>query len=299
MTKYLLLIILCFGFATQLDAQDEKPVLVTTQWLADRINEDNLKIFHVDNEKGYKKEHIKGAQFLSWKEYTYDDDTHVFDFPTDEALEKMFESKGVNNGDIIVLYVDSPMIPMMSRVYLTLDYLGFSDNTYLLDGGLDLWKINGGPTSKEVPVVKKGSITLKTNKNIRADIAYVQSAVANSAINIVDGRASVYYQGIEAGNGGKSRKGHILNAKTIPYTSLYEKNENGAITFLSKEKLEKIFNNQGLAKDQQILLYCHIGMQMSAVYVAAKVLGYKDVKVFDGSFYEWGPDESLPIELEK
>ena len=92
-------------------------------------------------------------------------------------------------------------------------------------------------------------------------------------------------------------KCELINAKTIPFTSLYQKNDNGSFTFLPKKELEKIFDDQKLDKDKQIILYCHIGMQLSAVYVAAKYLGYEDEKVYDGSFYEWGPNEALPIEL--
>lgn len=289
----LLLMVSQYGFS-----QKQNNLLVTPEWLSERINDDNIVVFHVDNEKSYKEEHIKGARFISWKDYTYDDDSHVFDLPSDDALKTMFENKGINNGDKIVLYVSGHMIPMMSRVFLTLDYLGYGDNTYLLDGGLPLWKAMGGETNSEIPDVTKGTFTIKPNKSLFTNVDYVRSKLNDPGVNIIDGRAPVYYQGIDAGNGGKSRKGHVPGAKTIPYTSLYEKNINGSFTFLSQIELEQLFKNQNLEDDKQIILYCHIGMQLSAVYVAAKMLGYKDIKVYDGSFYEWGPDDSLPIELE-
>lgn len=297
MQKGLLLSVYLILINLLLFAQNDKSILVTPEWVSERLNDEQLLILHVDNEKSYKKAHIPGAQFISWKEYTYEDEDQIFDLPSTEKLKEMFQNKGINNNSIIVLYVESNWIPMMSRVYLTLDYLGLSKNVYLLDGGLALWKAQGRTTTTEIPEPKTGGFTVNIKENLVVNTEYVKGAINNPNINIVDGRASVYYQGIEAGNGGKSRKGRIPGAKTIPFTSLYEKNENGSFTFLEKNDLEKIFNGQGLDKTKELLLYCHIGMQLSAVYVVAKQLGYKDVKVYDGSFYEWGPDESLPIEL--
>jgi thiosulfate/3-mercaptopyruvate sulfurtransferase len=297
MKKRLLLSVCFILLNIPLFAQKDKSILVTPDWLSERINDDNLVLLHVDNEKAFNNSHIPGAQFISWKEYTYEDEDQVFDLPSTEGLKEMFQNKGINNNSLIVLYVESNWIPMMSRVYLTLDYLGLSKNVYLLDGGLALWKVQGRTTSTEITEPKTGDFTVNIKENLIVNADYVQEAINNPNINIVDGRAAVYYQGIEAGNGGKSRKGRIPGAKTIPFTSLFEKKENGSFTFLVKNDLEKIFKDQGLDKTKELLLYCHIGMQLSAVYVVAKHLGYKHVKVYDGSFYEWGPDESLPIEL--
>lgn len=297
MNKKSIIVLIALLLFYPIFAQSKESKLVSPQWLSDRIEDENLIVLHVDNEKGYNESHIPGAQFISWKEYTFEDENHVFDLPQIDSLKLVFERKGINNNSTIVLYVDSNWIPMMSRVYLTLDYLGLSKNTYLLDGGLALWKAEGRETSTMIPESTKGDLTFNINHKIIVNSKYVKEAIKDPDINIVDARASVYYQGIEAGNGGKSRKGRIPKAKTIPFTSLFGKNSNGSFTFLEKTQLEEIFINQELDKEKELVLYCHIGMQLSAVYVVAKYLGYENVKVYDGSFYEWGPDETLPVEL--
>ncbi|MEP5614156.1 MAG: rhodanese-like domain-containing protein, partial [Cyclobacteriaceae bacterium] len=71
-----------------------------------------------------------------------------------------------------------------------------------------------------------------------------------------------------------------------------------AYKFKALDEIEGIFEGQKLKKDQNIVLYCHIGMQLTVVYTAAKLLGYENVKMYDGSFREWGPDETLPIEVD-
>ncbi|MEQ8477317.1 sulfurtransferase [Fulvivirga sp.] len=291
-TLILLMLITQMGFA------QNPNVLVTPDWLKERINDDDIVILAIGKEESYEKEHIPGALMLDWEEYTFNDDTHDFDLKTVAELKAMFESKGLDDGDKVVIYTSDNWVSMTTRVYFTLDYLGYADNTYLLDGGIQYWKAEGGKVTDEVKAVKKGSFTPKTRKEILADRAYVLSHLNNNNVNIVDGRATVYYEGIDAGNGGRSRKGHIPGARSIPYTSLTKLVDHGAYKFKSLQEIEEIFKAQNLDPSKQLLLYCHIGMQLTVVYTAAKMLGYKDIKVYDGSFYEWGPDASLPIELE-
>ncbi len=71
-----------------------------------------------------------------------------------------------------------------------------------------------------------------------------------------------------------------------------------AILRKSLVEMEAIFKDQGLRKDQELIFYCHIGMQLTTVYTAAKILGYENVRIYDGSFYEWSPDDSLPVTTE-
>ncbi|MTI39689.1 sulfurtransferase [Fulvivirga lutimaris] len=289
----LLLVIVQFGFG-----QQSRNMLVSPSWLQERVNDDDIVILAIGKEESYAKEHIPGALMLDWEEYTFNDDTHDFDLRTVAELKDIFESKGLDDGDKVVIYTSDNWVSMITRVYFTLDYLGYADNTYLLDGGIQYWKAEGGAVTDEVKAVKKGNFTPKPRKEILADRAYVLSHLNNNNVNIVDGRATVFYEGIDAGNGGRSRKGHIPGAKSIPYTSLAKLADHGAYKFKSLQEMEEIFKAQNLDHSKQLLLYCHIGMQLTVVYTAAKMLGYKDIKVYDGSFYEWGPDASLPIELE-
>ncbi|MEZ4850267.1 MAG: rhodanese-like domain-containing protein [Bacteroidia bacterium] len=87
-------------------------------------------------------------------------------------------------------------------------------------------------------------------------------AALETSTKIIDCRAGVFYQGIEVNQMHGGRKGHIPGAKSIPFTSLYEKTEHGSYEFLSKEKLQEIFDGRGL-KEDSIILYCHIGLQLT------------------------------------
>ncbi len=289
---YLSLIVILMASAS-ISAQNSR--LVDSEWLKDRIQKDNLVIFHVGTKKDYNKEHIKGAQLMAPSEYTYEDDVRVFDLPTDEELKALFESKGVSNTTDVVIYTPKSWIPLVTRLYFTLDYLGHGQKTYILDGGLVAWKHAKGVISDEKPTIAKGTFEIKPNASLLANKDKMLASIDDAEVDIVDCRAQVYYAGIEPTHG--ARKGRVPTAKTIPYTSLYQETDIGAYKFKSLEEIAEIFDAQGLKNDRDLVLYCHIGMQLTVIYTAAQMLGYKNIKIYDGSFHEWGPDETLPIEV--
>ena len=275
-----------------------KPVNMVkdAEWMKERLATGNLVVFHIGRAEDFEKEHIPDAVFIDGQDYTWGDDTHVFDLPPLDKFEKFLEVSGISNDTEIVIYAATSWVPMVTRLYFTLDYLGMGNKTYILDGGLVAWKAINGEVTDEVSKPRKGKFTPSINESLIVDKDYMKKAVEKKS-TIVDCRASVYYQGIEMNKMHGGRKGRIPGSKTIPYTSLTIKSS-GMVKFKKLQQLEEIFKAQGLQKDDEILLYCHIGMQLTVVYTAAKMLGYEDVKIYDGSFHEWGPDESLPVELE-
>lgn len=287
----LLLTISCFGTAQQSN------ILVDAEWLSNRFKQDDIVVLHIGREDDFQKEHIPGAVYISSRAYTYDDESQniVFDRPEDAVLKEIFESRGISNSTDVVIYTPGPWIPLVTRLYWTLDYLGHGNKTYILDGGLVAWKAAGFFTSDIEAVPQKGNFKLKPSGTLLADTNHMKASIENKRNSIIDCRSEVYYNGIESTHG--ARSGRIPSAKNIPYTSLYEASDIGAYKFKSLNDLESIFSSRGLDKDEPIVLYCHIGMQLTVVYTAAKMLGYRNIKMYDPSFNVWGKDESLPVEL--
>lgn len=270
-------------------------ILIDSDELKEKMN-NNLVILQIGNEKGYEKEHIPGAVLMKPSEFTYSDDVKVVDLPSIENLKNLMESKGVSATSEVVIYAGD-YITTMTRFYFTLNYLGLGDKTKILNGGLAAWKAAGGAVTTKIPMPKKTVVNVKPNKLLVADKTYVQNAINNIATTIIDCRASVYYQGIDVNMRYGGRKGHIKSAKTIPYTSLWE--ESGGVSrFKSLKDIAAIFKAQGLEKEQSIVLYCHIGLQLTVVYTAARILGYENIKIYDASFHEWGADTSLPVSVD-
>ncbi len=268
---------------------------VSIDWLKANIDRDDLVILHVGPEDAFNEKHIPGAQLVLRNEYTFssEDETQVYDLPAVESLKTFLESKGVDDGDTIIIYVGTDWVSPTTRLYFTLDYLGYSNKTFLLDGGLALWENEGGELASEIATPKKGSFTPNPNPDLVVPISFVKENLGNSSLNIVDARSSGYYEGVQESMAGK---GHIPGAKTIPFTSIVNDGPNGSYILKSKEELQGIFDEQGLKKDTPIVLYCHIGQQATLVYFATKILGY-NARLFDGSMHGWGHGGNNPLEV--
>lgn len=275
----------------------QKPnILVDSDWLSEKMDNNDVVILHIGTQEDFEKEHIPGALFVSPGDYTYDDRENniVFDRPKDEELKAYFESLGIANDTEVVIYTPVNWIPLVTRLYFTFDYVGHGDKTYILDGGLVAWKAGGGEVTQEEQEPAHRTFEINSNTKLLADTKYMQSSIENDKNTIIDCRSEAYYKGINPTHG--ARLGRIPGAKNIPYTSLYKASEIGAYTFKSIDALQMIFENQGLDKSEPLVLYCHIGMQLTVVYTAAKMLGFEDVRMYDPSFNVWGKDESLPVE---
>lgn len=277
-------------------SQEKRPI-VSVDWLEENLERENLVLLHLSSPEEFEKEHIPGAVFISRSEYVVssEDQSKVYDLPSIEELTELFQSKGINEDDTIVLYVGGNWVSPLTRIYFTLDYLGYANQTFILDGGLPLWKHEGGAISSGMnDEIEKGNFKPKATKDLVVDLDFVKENYEGNSFNIADARASVFYEGVQAAMG---KKGHIPGAKTLPYTSMMSEGPNGSYQLLGNRELQTIFDEQGLDKNKPLVLYCHIGQQATLVYLSAKTLGY-DVKLFDGSFHEWGSDDDNPIEID-
>ncbi len=273
----------------------QSDILIDADWLLGKINDDNVVILHIGAQNDFDKEHIPGARFVSPGDYTYDDRERniVFDRPEDAVLKSYVESLGISNDTEVVIYTPVNWIPLVTRLYFTFDYLGHGNKTFILDGGLVAWKAAGGKVTTESSKPEPGKFQITPNRKLLADTEYMKASIEDDNNTIIDCRSEAYFNGIKPTHG--ARIGRIPSAKNIPYTSLYEASDIGAYKFKSLSDIEQIFKNQGLNNTEPLVLYCHIGMQLTVVYTAAKMLGYKNLKMYDPSFNVWGKDDSLPV----
>jgi thiosulfate/3-mercaptopyruvate sulfurtransferase len=117
---------------------------------------------------------------------------------------------------------------------------------------------------------------------------WVKSRIGTPGFHLVDGRAAVYYDGVQAGG---PRKGHIAGARSIPFTEI----TNDSLYVRKPAELRALFTGAGIAPGDTVVAYCHIGQQATAVLFAARLLGHP-VLLYDGSFQEWARRSELPVE---
>jgi thiosulfate/3-mercaptopyruvate sulfurtransferase len=281
-------------FVINANAQSPKvndSLIVTTDWLAKHLNDDSLVLIQVGEKDEYTASHIPGAQLIQIADIsTPRGQGLTLELPSVDQLKNAFENLGVSDNSRIVLYFGKDWVTPTARVFMTLDYLGFGNQTSILDGGLPAWRAEGKPVSSEVVEAKKGMLSPHANPKLIVDAAWVKENLSNPMVRILDARAPQFYSGAEQGR--MPRGGHIPNARSIPFSSLIEDPTN---KFKTATALRKLFDAADVKPTSSVATYCHIGQQASLLYFVARYLGY-DAHVYDGSFEDWSNRPDLPVE---
>jgi thiosulfate/3-mercaptopyruvate sulfurtransferase len=266
-------------------------MIVSTEWLAQHLDDDSLVLLQVGEKDEYVAGHIPGAQFITVADISMPrGEGLALELPPVAQLKTTFEKLGVSNKSRIVVYFSKDWVTPTARVFLTLDYLGLGERTSILDGGLPAWRAEKRPVTTEEGIFKMGSLSAQPNKQIVVDAAWVNANLNKSGVMILDARAPKFYTGEEVGR--MPRGGHIPGAKSIPFSTLVEDSNN---KFKSAETLRGLFNAAGVKQGNSVTTYCHIGQQASLLYFVARYLGY-EAHLYDGSFEDWSRRPELPVE---
>lgn len=271
-------------------ATERVPLLVDGAWLARHLSDARQVIVHAaQGRPEYDAGHVPGARLLLFNTYAPQLDGLSTQMAPVAQLDSALEALGVNDGDRLVIY--GQPIPV-ARLLVTLDYLGLRDRVSILDGGMDAWRDAGRPVSREAPApAVRGSFTPQVDASVIADIGWVSANTATAGVKILDARAPEFYLGYSPGS--MPRPGHLPGAQNVPYSAI-----TGELTRLREgPKLSRLFAAAGVREGDTVVTYCHIGMQASILYLAARRLGYRP-RIFDGSFEEWSKRPDLPLVVE-
>lgn len=284
------LLLVSFMAAYSAFAADTVQPLVTTQWVADNLK--SIKIVDV-SKKGYAEGHITGAVQIKWGSEVFAPETDHMVLGLAE-IERVIGRMGVTPDDHIVLYDGDGSPHHVMRVYWTLKYWHFP-KVSVMDGGIALWKKEGRPVATEMTSVARTSAEVKypPNTNIRAmyspDIIH---ALATGKSLVVDSRPAAFYQGEVYSLDKWVRSGHITGAVNVP--TLDSLNEDK--TFKSVAELKAMYEKAGVTADKEIITYCDTGVLAThGWFVMSELLGYKNVKVYDGSMREYANMFDTPM----
>lgn len=282
---------LCFPFLTFLASTvfgGNAPILVSPQWLNERLKDPDLVVLQVNFMKlDYDREHIAGARFL-WPEWLAPNSPEGSFNPPDPArATEVLQSLGISRTSKVVVCHTRSDVSVAARIFLTLEHFGLAGQVSFLNGGLESWKKEGFPVTKDPPAVSKGNFVARPGGRI-VDKDYVLKTLKASNAVVVDARMKRFYDGEPTGN---PRDGHISGAKNIPYVDLLDQQSG---MFKPLDSLRGYFGPVASA-DAEVVTYCFIGQTASVVYMAGRLLGY-DMKLYDGSMQEWSRIEELPME---
>ncbi len=272
-------------------AASREPMVVSAEWLAAHLNDSRLVILHVGAAQDYKDGHIPGARLLELSEIATQHETgFMTQLHPVARLKAALEKVGVSDDSRIVLYFSRNWVTAPSRVFWTLDYLGLAGRASYLDGGLNAWSAAGRPVARDTPPITPGTITPAIRAHVLAQADWLKANLRTPGVTVLDARTPQFYEGKELGTHA-GRLGHIPGAKNIPFTSLMDAS---SFKFKDVSALEELFRAAGVKPGDTVVTYCHIGMQASLLYFAARYLGY-EARMFDGSFEEWSNRKDLPV----
>jgi 3-mercaptopyruvate sulfurtransferase SseA/class 3 adenylate cyclase len=273
-----------------------KDVLVTTDWLAGHLEDAEVVVVEVDeNAEVYDEGHIRGAIKLRWKDDLQD--AIGRDVVEQAAFEQLVGGRGIGNDTTVVLYGDKNNW-FAAYAYWCLKIYGHRD-VRLLDGGRQKWIDDGRELTTDAPSHEAKSYSASPrDDSIRVFRDVVLAALADDEIELVDVRSPQEYSGeLIAPPGyeqeGASRTGHIPGALSIPWGQALR----GDGTIKNADDLRQLYGSNGVTPEKEVHVYCRIGERSAHTwFVLHELLGYKNVKNYDGSWMEWGNLVGLPME---
>jgi thiosulfate/3-mercaptopyruvate sulfurtransferase len=274
-------------------------VLVDTRWTEEHIKDSRVRIAEVDYDPkaNYQLGHVPGAVLFDWRQDINDPVSR--NVLNKQACEDLLQRAGVNNDSTLVLYGDFNNW-FAAFAFWVFKYYGFKD-VRIMNGGRKKWLEEDKEISKDIPNYPKGSYKASDpDKNIRVFLDEVKQALdARDGIKMVDVRSPKEFTGEilappEYPTEHAQRGGHIPGAENIPWAQAVNDKDG---TFKSVEELRKLYESKGITQDKEIIAYCRIGERSSHTWFVLKyLLGYPDVKNYDGSWTEWGNMIANPIE---
>jgi thiosulfate/3-mercaptopyruvate sulfurtransferase len=272
-------------------------VLVDTQWVEDHLKDPKVRVAEVDYDPkaNYKLGHAVGAVLFDWKEdINHPLTRNIF---SKQSCEDLLQRAGINNDTTLILYGDFNNW-FAAFAFWVFKYYGY-DDIRLMNGGRKKWLEEDRPLSKDIPEYPKGNFkAAEPDNSIRVFLNYVRDSIESSQKVLIDVRSPKEFTGEilappEYPTEHAQRGGHIPGALNIPWSQAVS--EDG--TFKSAEELKKLYESKGITSNREVITYCRIGERSSHTWFVLKyLLGYPDVKNYDGSWTEWGNMIDNPIE---
>jgi thiosulfate/3-mercaptopyruvate sulfurtransferase len=269
--------------------------LVTTDWAVEHLNDPGVRFVEVDvDTTAYDKGHLPGAVGWNWRNDLQAKPAR--DLAPKEQLEQLLSKSGIGPETTVVLYGDNNNW-FAAYAYWTLKYYGL-DNVKLINGGRVKLEAEGRQftTDAASPAPASFKFSGGTNEAIRAYRDDVAERIGKAGL--VDVRSPGEYSGEllapeNLPQEGAQRGGHIPTAKNIPWAKAVK--EDG--TFKDVAELKELYGAQGITGDRETIAYCRIGERSAHTwFVLTEILGYPNVRNYDGSWTEWGSLIKAPIE---
>lgn len=276
--------------------------LVSTDWLAERLDDDGIRIldcrfaFDHDAREDYQAGHIPGALHLDWSKDLTDLEHEVAGMiAPPEKVKATMEGLGIGDDTLIIGY-DHEGGHFASRLWLVLARYGHGDQVRILDGGWTAWEQEGRPTSTEAATAPAGDYAFTIDPgaarpDLVADADEVLAASQSGSAVVLDVRRLSEFTGEEV----RAARGGRVPTAVYSFWQDYLLWDNDR-RYKPTGELENLAREAGIEPGTPVITYCQGGVRAAHTAIALIMAGHENVKVYDGSWAEWGNREDLPIE---
>ncbi|MPZ49804.1 MAG: sulfurtransferase [Dehalococcoidia bacterium] len=261
-------------------------ILVDADWLESRLGEPNLRVVDCDLPDAFGRAHLPGA--VNPKDHYYKDPSDSRFIAPPEQFAAMMETLGIGDETLVVGY-DASGLRLAARLMWSLNYYGHA-NVRILDGGWNLWLKQGRPIT--MATVKPGAakFTPKPADETFVGAEHVMAALQRPDAVVLDVRSDAEWQGKEAR--GNKRAGRMPGAVHHEWLKNLTAEDQH---YLPAAELRAAMESLGVTPDKEVITVCQAGIRAASAAVALRLLGYEDVRVYDGSFQDWANRDDTPL----